>query len=481
MLILPFQHTLSWRKPPVLTLSLIILNCLIYISYQLQDHERIQEIISHYQATVLPHAEAPHYIDYIERNPSIFPEEYVQEIKQALAEDGPKAIAADMALNLEFVAFLDYYKDTVWEEPDSEWWQSARAEFYQNEIKKLSNYAYGFIPAEFEVYSLFSYQFLHGSWGHLFGNMLILFILGFGLERVLNQIKLLILYLLTGAFSAITFSMVEQGSMVTLVCAAGSISGLMGIFVGVYGFQKIRFFYFVGVAFGYFRFPALIILPIWVANELIQYSINLNGQVAYFAHIGGLVSGGALAFLFRQTWLKPTEDSLAIKEESEANFKHDYQSALTLIENLKFEQARKRFIKLWQGYPNKPFLLDHLYHLYKMDDSSKGFLQTMTLLIQHHRDALSVEQWQHLSEFVRKVENLKKINHKQLTLIINQALKDKQYGFIEALLETQEASYFKEHLGLMYQGLIDYAKESVQPMKAQHYQALLAQYGHSTN
>ena len=481
MLILPLQNKLSWRKPPFLTLSLVILNICIFVFYQQQDDRKLDEIYEAYNEAILAHAEAPHYIDYIERNPMLFHVDYVEQIKQSLEEHGANSIAYDMALDLEFVDFLNQYKDIIWDEKDSQWWSLTRETFYQEEIKKLSNYAYGFIPREFELHSLFTYQFLHGGWGHLLGNMLILFILGFGLERILNPVKLLILYLLTGALSAVAYSLVSTSSMTTLVGASGSISGLMGIFVGVYGLQKIRFFYFLGFAFGYFRFPALIILPIWVSNELIQHFTYINSNVAYFAHIGGLVSGGLLAFLFRQTWLKPKVDIIAQEEQSESSFKQDYQQALQLIENLKFDQAKQKFAKLWQVYPEKPFLLDHLYHLYKVDEHSKGFHHVMNLLIEHQADSLSEEHWMRLNHYIQQDVNVKSLKTSNLQNIITQAIEDEQYTFIEYLLDKADQTRFQPLLANMYQAIIDYAKASVQPSKAQHFQKLLETLNETAN
>jgi len=475
MLILPLENSLSWRKPPILTLSLIIINVLVFVLYQSQDDRKLEEIYNAYDDSNLAQLEAYHYVDYLERFPMRFHSDYVEYISQSLEQHGPGSIADAIAIDLEYVQFLDKYKNVIWDEQDSQWWQETRYNFYHEEIKKLSNFAYGFIPAEYELHTLFTSQFLHGSWGHLFGNMLILFILGFGLERILSKIKLLILYLLTGVISTVTYSMFTQDSLITLVGASGAISGLMGIFVGVYGLQKIRFFYFIGIAFGYFRFPALIILPIWVANELIQHFTYIDSNVAYFAHIGGLVSGGVLAFIFRQSWLQPKQDAIAKDDEQTSQFKQDYNQALKLIENLKFDQAKRKFVKLWQSNQDKPFLLDHLYHLYKLDENSKGFHQTMNLMIQHQVNLLSEEQWGRLNNYIAtNPSNVNQINSRNLQRIIPQAIKDKQFTFLEYVLQQEDYSRFQSLLGVMYQALIAHAKGSVQPAKAQHYQTLLA-------
>lgn len=55
-------------------------------------------------------------------------------------------------------------------------WQRARgrAEALRD---RLSTFRFGFIPARFSIEGLFGAMFLHGSFDHLLGNMLFLFIL----------------------------------------------------------------------------------------------------------------------------------------------------------------------------------------------------------------------------------------------------------------------------------------------------------------
>ena len=40
MLILPAEHPLDWKRPPLITLLLIVLNTLIYFAYQGNDPVR---------------------------------------------------------------------------------------------------------------------------------------------------------------------------------------------------------------------------------------------------------------------------------------------------------------------------------------------------------------------------------------------------------------------------------------------------------
>ena len=54
--------------------------------------------------------------------------------------------------------------------------------------------------------------------------------------------------------------------------------------------RRIRFFYQLFFYFNYVTAPALILLPAWIANELLQHFAGGRG-VAYMAHLGGLLTG----------------------------------------------------------------------------------------------------------------------------------------------------------------------------------------------
>ncbi len=67
----------------------------------------------------------------------------------------------------------------------------------------------------------------------------------------------------------------------------------MGMYAVLYRLRRIRFFYQLFFYFNYVTAPALILLPAWIANELLQHLLGGQG-IAYMAHLGGLLTGAAL-------------------------------------------------------------------------------------------------------------------------------------------------------------------------------------------
>lgn len=474
MLILPLQHKLSWKQPPILTIALIVINCAIFLFYQSGDTDKYPIIADQYKQTGLLYSEAPHYGTYLGRrmlnDPNIQAEDIAYIEKQIANKQYDDVIYA-MMTDQQFVEYLGHSASLIWNEKDAAWWAETRVAFYQEQLKSISAMAYGYIPNETKFTALLSHQFLHGSLAHLGGNMVILFILMFGLERIIGRAKLLLVYLLSGVTGALLFGAIDTGGYTPLVGASGSISGLMGLYAGVFATQKIRFFYFIIFAFGYLRAPALILLPIWVGNEVYQYLSFPDSPVAYFAHVGGLLFGGLTGWGLKNSWLQKKEDTVELEEQSESLFRKQYAQSLASMESLQFQQARNQLLALWKKHPDKIFLLEHLFHLYKMLPATK----------QYHMIYL---QWMQVSQFdedfwLATKEYLKNERHFSLLKADNQArlleaaIDHDQVNILEQLLSVLEKRSDKTQLIQVLDHLQRYYRLNAQAAKAQAYELQL--------
>ncbi len=140
-----------------------------------------------------------------------------------------------------------------------------------------------------------SSMFLHGSWMHLIGNSLFLWVFGNNVEDSMGRGRFLAFYLLTGVIAAAAHVMVSPASPVPTVGASGAISGVMGAYLLLYPSVRVRT-YIPPVFF--IRLPAWAVLILWfgsqVVNGLPQLSSlrrDISGGVAVWAHIGGFVAG----------------------------------------------------------------------------------------------------------------------------------------------------------------------------------------------
>lgn len=178
---------------------------------------------------------------------------------------------------------------------------SAR-EVYQNiNDYDLLVFQYGFRPAEFSLATLFSYQFLHGGFMHLAGNLIYLFIFGDNVEFRLGRTRFLLIYLFCGCVAGLFFALFSSNSHVPLIGASGAISGVLGCYFLWFPRNRVRC---ILVPFPFsFYLPARFILGFYlVFTNVVPFlsSASQESSIAYGAHIGGFLAGLGIALLVDQ-------------------------------------------------------------------------------------------------------------------------------------------------------------------------------------
>ena len=141
-------------------------------------------------------------------------------------------------------------------------------------------------------------MFLHGSWMHLIGNMLYLWIVGDNVEEVLGSVRYLIVYLACGLAGSLAQIAIDPDSVTPTLGASGAIAGVMGTYVIWFPHNQIRvlIFRFITVLPAVYVIGGWIILQIWWGANAIGG--KEQGGVAYLAHVGGAVTGIVVAILF---------------------------------------------------------------------------------------------------------------------------------------------------------------------------------------
>lgn len=150
----------------------------------------------------------------------------------------------------------------------------------------------GNVPAEL---TLISYQFLHGGWEHIIGNMLYLWVFGDDIEDALGPVRFILFYLLCGIAAALAFVAINTGSKVPLVGASGSVSGILAAYLLLRPCADVSVFVFRAIV----HMRAFWVIGAWVVLQLYMTLTAANDGVAYMAHVGGLVAGGLLFLVMR--------------------------------------------------------------------------------------------------------------------------------------------------------------------------------------
>lgn len=145
-----------------------------------------------------------------------------------------------------------------------------------------------------------SSMFLHGSWAHLLGNALFLWVFGNNVEDVMGRGRALVFYLLCGLAAALAHVLAQPGSPVPTVGASGAVSGMMGAYLVLFPRVRVRMLFIFVIVFRIIPLPAWGVLLWWFALQVVLGLADLaalgqaGGGVAVWAHVGGFVAGALL-------------------------------------------------------------------------------------------------------------------------------------------------------------------------------------------
>ena len=147
-------------------------------------------------------------------------------------------------------------------------------------------------------------MFLHGSWAHIIGNSLFLWVFGNNVEDSMGRVRFLVFYLVCGLAAAAAHVMVDPRSPLPTVGASGAISGVMGAYLILYPRVRVKMLFWFLLFIRVFRVPAWIVLIWWFVLQVVEGLPQLRpvetlrGGTAVWAHVGGFVAGVLLVKLF---------------------------------------------------------------------------------------------------------------------------------------------------------------------------------------
>ncbi len=396
MLILPLSHRVSWRNPPFVTLLIIIINAYVLFGVQGDDEEKSLEALCYYFESGLAEIEFERYRDYVAiygHDSSQLDAEGFENVNfETLYQEGLEGVQLrDQIILLQYHArmtederFMRELKDnriiTHQEQIYSEW-KALRVE-YSNIQREVVSWNYGFIPAEQRWTTAFTYMFLHGGFGHFLGNMILLWLVGCILEAGCGRLAYLVIYLVAGLCSAGLFFLCYMASTVPLIGASGAISGAVAAYTVLFGKRKLRIFYSLGFYFNYAKVPGFIMLPIWVGNELYQFwTYGGTSNVAYVAHLGGLLSGGLLGLVI-VTLLRRVNETI-FDEAPQDRVSGLLEKAYALMAELEPAKARPLANEVLTIDPNNRPALLLLYTIDKLNSESHQFHDTASRLLRN--------------------------------------------------------------------------------------------------
>jgi membrane associated rhomboid family serine protease len=162
-------------------------------------------------------------------------------------------------------------------------------------VERLVVAHFAFIPAAYTsdawplwslVVAPFSYAFLHGGFGHLVLNGVMLAVMGQVLERRLGPARFLLLFAAGAAGGALAHALIGGSPGIPLIGASAGVGGLYG--AGLVLQQR-------GVWLGPNARVLVALAGLFVVFNLIGLVLPILTNVAYGAHLGGFIGGVLVA------------------------------------------------------------------------------------------------------------------------------------------------------------------------------------------
>jgi membrane associated rhomboid family serine protease len=187
-------------------------------------------------------------------------------------------------------------------------------------------FTYGLVPARYslpeigvyfspvqQVFSLFSFMFVHGGFWHLLGNMWSLYIFGDNVEDRLGHFKYLAFYILCGLMSGLFHLAINWTSQIPTIGASGAIAGIMGAYLILYPRSRILTLIPIIIIPYFIEIPAVIFLGIWFVIQFLSAAVSSPeaGGIAWWAHVAGFAAG--ILFLKILVRIPETEITKAVK------------------------------------------------------------------------------------------------------------------------------------------------------------------------
>jgi membrane associated rhomboid family serine protease len=285
---------------------------------------------------------------------------------------------------------------------------------------------WGLIPGQLGIFTLITHIFLHGSWDHLFGNMLGLWLFGPHVEEALGRSEYLLFYVGCGIAAgllhlAFALTVVPSAIGTPLVGASGAIFGLLGLFAVRYWRTRIQVLLVFSV-------PAVWAVSFFALLQLIAGLISLSspdgtGKVANWAHVGGFLFGALLAIPLkmreesaREYNKEDAEKAMAVGE-LEVAASHLRQALENAPEDAETQHAlAKVYIQLRQAEAAHRHLLEALRFFLKgnqyvavarvYQDALEGFEEFPLPARTLQRIASACEETEHYSLAIRALSDL---------------------------------------------------------------------------
>lgn len=188
--------------------------------------------------------------------------------------------------------------------------------------------------ANFQIWQLLTYQFMHADFSHIFWNMFMFWMFGVEIANMFGNKKFWMFYLLSGIGAGL-FQIFLGDALSFTVGASGAVSGIMIAFAMFFPDRPVYLYFLIPVKAKYL-IGFLFILDFFM--------IGGGGVVAHLAHVGGAVTGALFIIADKQSnfsqkffnWFQSYKRPSSGSSNSGFNFRKPFKSSDENVKEAQF-------------------------------------------------------------------------------------------------------------------------------------------------
>lgn len=294
------NFTLSARSSihawPCVTIGLIVVNLLSFLLFSHMDRAREQRLALRGLAALV----------YFQQHPYLAlkaPLDEFIERPAGVKEPAPTPSSADVGSHATRSTKANVDHALIGQQQAE---LDGKVSAFAQVAAELNTASLGYVPRARNGWALITYQFMHGSWLHLLGNLCFLWLLGAKLERNWGRTCFAGFYLTSGIAAATAHQLLASHSAVPLIGASGAIAGLLGAFTLRWVYTGVHLSIPHSLHWRAWRLRAPLLVLAWFGLELAQVILlpQREGSSAHFAHVGGFAFGFVIAWVLRRGGLE---------------------------------------------------------------------------------------------------------------------------------------------------------------------------------
>ncbi len=158
---------------------------------------------------------------------------------------------------------------------------------------------------DFNIIQLLGCTLAHADWWHLFGNMIFLLAFGNSVNSAMENWEYLALYIICGICASLSWWAIGNGP--GCLGASGAIMGIVGACMVLYPIERVKVLLWLWIYVRTFHLPVGIWAVMYLAFDLLAYTANTGGNVAYIAHLVGALTGALVMMLMIGTGYLQTD------------------------------------------------------------------------------------------------------------------------------------------------------------------------------